>query len=391
MGVAALTCAAGLFAGERFPRALPKVQLERAFPALQVDRPLWLEEVGGQIFVIEQRGRILEFPKSSDGSQPKEFLNIVARKPFLDNEQGLLGFAPHPSFGSNGLFYAYYSQDNPRRNVLSEFKASASGAADLSTERILLEIPEPYSNHQGGCLGFGPDGFLYLGLGDGGAADDPHNNGQNMAALLGKMLRIDVNTRSKVDDRELPYGIPQDNPYVGLGYGVRKEIWASGLRNPWRFSWDRQTGELWAGDVGQNLWEEVDIIVKGGNYGWCVREALHPFKPGAHEARYDEPVAEYPHNPQIAAESPFPHEGFGLSITGGYVYRGPQTALRGLYIYADYALGSIFGLRRENGKVVDQAILLQQPKNIMSFGQDAAGELYVLTQDGQILRLVAAK
>ncbi len=179
--------------------------------------------------------------------------------------------------------------------------------------------------------------------------------------------------------------LPTENPFLRLKFGVKPEIWAYGVRNAWRFSGDPETGDLWAGEVGQNLWEEVNIIRKGGNYGWCVREAFHPFKPGARGAQFDEPIAEYPHNPQIASESPFAHEGFGLSITGGYVYRGPKfPALRGVYVYGDYALGTIFGLKYENGRVTDQAILLQQPKNITSFAQDAEGELYALMQDGGI-------
>jgi glucose/arabinose dehydrogenase len=390
--LAALAGLITVHAAEQFPRKLPKVQLVRVFPALQVERPLWMQELGNRFYVMEQRGRIVSFARGSDGGAAQQFFNIVERKPYVDNEEGLLGFAFHPGFATNQHFYVYYTQQNPRRSVISEFKASgSSGQADLGSERIVMQVGQPYSNHNGGQISFGPDGFLYIGLGDGGAADDPHNNAQNMAALLGKILRIDVNSRATIDKKSLQYGIPSDNPFVDAGYGVRGEIWARGLRNPWRFSWDRETGELWAGDVGQNLWEEVDVIRKGGNYGWCVREGFHPFKPGPVEGRYDEPVAEYPHNPQIASQSPFPHEGFGLSITGGYVYRGEkQPALRGIYLYADYALGSIFGLKLENGKVSDQAILLQQPKNVMSFAEDSEGEIYVLAQDGGVYHVVEA-
>jgi hypothetical protein len=379
-----------IHSAEKLPHALPKVQMDRVLPELKVDRPLWMEDLNGKFYVVEQRGRIVSTARDGDGKESKDFFDIVDRKPYVDNEEGLLGFAFHPGFATNRQFYVYYTQQNPKRSVISEFKAPASGEqAEPGSERILMEIPQPYANHNGGQISFGPDGFLYVTLGDGGAANDPHNNGQNMAALLGKILRIDVNTRATMDKKTLQYGIPKDNPFVNVPYGVRPEIWACGLRNVWRYSWDRETGDMWAGDVGQNLWEEINIIVKGGNYGWCVREGFHGFKPGLRGARYDEPIAEYPHNPQIAGESLFPHEGFGLSITGGYVYRGKkQNSLRGIYIYADYSLGSIFGLRWQNGKVIDQAILLQQPKNVMSFGQDTDGEVYVLCQDGGIYHLV---
>ena len=379
--------------------ALPKVELQPAFPALTVDRPLWMTEApdsSGRCFILEQTGRIISVQKGGDGSPTTEVLNLVDRKPSASNEEGFLGLALHPQFSANGLFYVSYNQQNPRRSVLSEFRMAAgdSNRADVASERVILEVSQPYWNHKGGQVSFGPDGFLYLALGDGGAANDPHHHGQNPASLLGKILRLDVDSRSTNGTGPnkiiLAYGIPPDNAFVGEPekYGVRKEIWAWGLRNVWRFSWDRQTGELWAGDVGQDDWEEVDLIVKGGNYGWSVREGAHPFKPGPEGARFVEPVLEYPHRPDLLAESKFPDHGTGLSITGGYVYRGKKyPALGGVYVYADYALGTIWGFRRQQGKVVEYGKLLAQPKNIVSFAEDLAGELYVLTLDGKIFGL----
>jgi quinoprotein glucose dehydrogenase len=397
--------------------ALPKVQLRPVFQAAALDRPVWMSQApdgSDRFFVVEQPGRILIVSKASEGRQVKEFLNIEERGTYIEaganTGVGLMSMAFHPGFKTNGLFYIFSSQQNPNatgvfpgRSVISEFKVSSvdPDRADLGSERVLLEVPEPFRNNQGGQVSFGPDGYLYISLGDGGSNNDPFNSGQNTSSLLAKILRIDVNTRLATGTgkirKELPYGIPADNPWIceldmAGNSGARKETYAWGLRNVWRFSWDRQTGDLWAGDVGEQLWEEVDLIVKGGNYGWCVREGRHHFKPGAAGAQFIDPVIEYPHRPDLLAQSKFPQHSIGICIIGGYVYRGKKyPSLEGVYFYADYVLGTIWGLRYVDGKVTDYGTLLAQPKTITSFAEDCAGELYVLSfserNDGHIFAI----
>jgi quinoprotein glucose dehydrogenase len=372
---------------------LPAVDVKPAFPNLTVNRPLWLCEAPdgtGRLFLIEQEGRLLILPKDRQGSTAKVFLDISSRHPQVDNEEGFLGMAFHPDFKNNGKLYIHYNQQEPRRSVISEVRVSKTDpdTADLSTERVLLEVPQPYGNHKGGCLAFGPDGYLYLSFGDGGTVmGDPHNHGQRLNVLLGKILRIDVNTSAG----NLKYGIPSDNPFVGKE-GARPEIYCYGMRNPWRMSFDRKTGDLWVGDVGQDLWEEIDLITKGGNYGWRIREGFHPYKTNGVPAdlKLTDPVIEYPHKAEMSAtHSP------GMSVTGGFVYRGKKIpALDGVYIYGDFVMGTIWGLRYEGGKVKAHATLVEMPRNanpprnISAFGQDNAGEVYALAFDGKIYEFV---
>ena len=382
--------------------ALPTLDLKVSFPELKFTRPLWMAEAPGgskRLFVVEQAGKVFVLPPDRNGKEAKLFLDITDRKPYVQNEEGLLAMAFHPQFKTNGAFYLFYSQRSPMRSVLSEVRVSKTDPdkADLATERIVMEIPKPYWNHNGSTLLFGPEGYLYFSLGDGGSGGDPHDVGQSGHHLLGKILRIDPDSRTA----KLPYGIPRDNPFVAKDdkgnpkadpfdtkpEGVRPETWAYGLRNVWRMSFDRETGDLWAGDVGEAKWEEIDLIVKGGNYGWSVREGFHDFKNQKPQGKPIDPVIEYPHTATLAAECKFPDHSPGVSVTGGYVYRGKKLpSLRGVYVYADYQMGSIWGLRYENGQLTAHGTLVKgnPSRTIPSFAEDREGELYVLSFDGRI-------
>ena len=366
--------------------SLPALKTEVAFPNLRFDRPVALastDDGTNLLFVAEQHtAKIWSFPNKRTTADNK------------GNEEGLLGLAFHPKYGENKQFFVYYSanDDRSRRSVVSRFRASSSDprvADPASEERIWVSAEDPFENHNGGTIAFGPDGYLYITLGDGGAADDPLSSGQNPRDWFASILRIDVDHPG--DGK--PYGIPADNPARREGKYSRwaPEVYCIGLRNVWKFSFDRKTGDLWAGDVGQNLWEMVHRIENGGNYGWSIKEAFHPFQPQRRQrpdaaSKIRPPIVEYPHAPTAARPDS------GLSITGGYVYRGKlNPALEGVYIYGDFESGRIWGLRYEKGKVLASGELInvkQGPKlNIASFGEDAQGELYILAFDGRIHEL----
>jgi glucose/arabinose dehydrogenase len=357
--------------------ALPQLQLQRAFEPLAFDRMTGMypaHDGSGRMFVTEQVGRVMAFDPSARTLQGAVYLDISRRVDSSANEMGLLGFAFAPDYARTGAFYVNYTVGNPRRTVISRFRSNqAHSAADPASEEVLLEIAQPFVNHKGGQIVFGPDGFLYIGMGDGGSARDPMGNGQNSDALLGKLLRIDVmNTGAS-------YRVPEDNPFVGQ-QGVRPEIWASGLRNPWRFSFDPQGGALWLADVGQNAREEVDVIVKGGNYGWAVMEGAGCLGGGSNcdQSGFIPPVIDYP-------------TGQNCSVTGGFVYRGQQIeALYGAYVYGDYCSGRVWGLRYDGAAVTEHVEFLDSDIRISSFAVDAQGEIYALQHDdrGAIFKLV---
>jgi glucose/arabinose dehydrogenase len=354
------------------------IRVERVFPGLSFQDMTNLvqpDDGTGLIFVTEQSGVIQAFAFDRPEQGSHIFLDITDRVNRGGTEEGLLGLAFDPAYRENGYFYVYYSAANPRRSVVARFTRDPKnpGVADQHSEVVFLEVGQPFSNHNGGQLAFGPDGYLYIGLGDGGGAGDPQRNGQNLGTLLAKILRIDVRGLSGAGK----YAVPPDNPFVNAS-GARPEIWAYGLRNPWRFSFDNHTGLMWAGDVGQGSWEEIDIIKKGANYGWNLMEGMHCYSPasGCNQTGLTLPVVEYDHSQ-------------GCSVTGGYVYRGDKTpSLEGYYIYGDYCSGKIWALGYNGGAVSGNVLLAESGLSTTSFGVDLAGNLYILSSQGGIYSLV---
>ncbi|MGB5294788.1 MAG: PQQ-dependent sugar dehydrogenase [Thermoanaerobaculia bacterium] len=360
-------------------------------------RPVAIRHSGdgsGRLFVVEQAGKI----RVLKGGQ-------VLADPFLDiedlvqddaNEEGLLGLAFHPDFANNGYFFVNYTHNPPTakdRTIVARYAVSASDPdlADPASATILLEIEQDFSNHNGGNILFGPDGYLYIGMGDGGSSNDPNERSQDPGTLLGKMLRIDVDGVPPAEPNDLcglkaAYGIPPDNPYIG-GSGDCDEIWGLGLRNPWRWSFDRYTGDMFIGDVGQNAIEEIDLepwpSAGGMNWGWDCFEAAtanpndpSPLCGAAH--LYDFPILEYAHS-------------LGCSVTGGYRYRGQSiVGLAGTYIFGDYCSGRIWlGTQRSDGRWT-QSLWRTTSHSISAFGEDESGELYLVDLGGTILRFISA-
>ncbi len=345
-------------------------QLQKIVEGLNA--PLYLTHTADgtdRLFVLEQRGVIRIIDKEGN----------LLKTPFLDiseqvrsgGERGLLGLAFHPAYKENGYFYVHYS-DNNGDTVISRFKVSNDpDVADPGSKKIVLTQDQPFGNHNGGQIEFGPDGYLYIGLGDGGAAGDPLVNGQNPATLLGAILRINVND-------EEAYNNPLSNPFIG-SFKERAEVWAYGLRNPWRFSFDRATGDLYIADVGQNNFEEVNFqsasSVGGENYGWNQMEGMHCFTAGCIPDQFILPVAEYTHAD-------------GCSITGGYVYRGSfNPDLHGIYLYGDYCSGNIWTLFKTEQGEWKSSIWMRTSLSISSFGEDEAGEIYIIDHGGGIYLL----
>jgi glucose/arabinose dehydrogenase len=319
------------------------------------------------LYVAEKVGRVVALV---DGLEPDVVLDI-SDQVSLGSEQGLLGLAFSPE---GGFLYVDLTDVNGDTRVL-EFAVGDDGI-DPASEREVLRVDQPYSNHNGGNLAFGPDGYLYVALGDGGSAGDPEGNAQSLSTLLGKLLRI----APRPSDGE-PYAIPPDNPFVGRD-GARPEIWAYGLRNPWRFSFDRATGDLWIGDVGQDSWEEIDVEQAGSagglNFGWDAREGTHPFESGSTDPEMVLPVFEYPHDGSVCA------------VTGGYVYRGAEIpALQDAYVFVDFCSGRLEAFVLRDGIAREHRELGPTVESLASFGEDADGELYALSLSGAVYRLVA--
>lgn len=352
------------------PLRAAELSLEPMFGGETFDQPVFmLQSPVDPLFwyVLEREGRIYRL--KGDGSGRQLVLDISQRVESGPMEAGLLGMAFHPRFAQNGRLYLSYTEDgSPLTSILARYQSRDSGRRiDPNSRQPLLEVNQPYTNHNGGHIAFGPDGYLYYGLGDGGAGGDPRGNAQNRTTLLGTILRLDV-------DGKAPYAIPADNPYATGG--GRGEIFAWGLRNPWRWSFDRETGELWVGDVGQNQWEEVDRVRAGDNLGWNHWEGNHCYRrSNCSKEGMVMPVAEYSHD-------------LGCSVTGGYVYRGKAMSwLRGDYLYGDFCSGRVWAVRAGVAGAQPRMLLLSG-KRISSFAEDRNGELYLLDfAVGRIFRL----
>lgn len=345
-------------------------------------RPLYVTHAGdgsGRLFVVEQSGAIRVIKDGAVLRQP--FLDVsglISRQALESNytERGLLGLAFHPNYAENGLFYINYTDLNGH-SVISRYTVSADDPdrADATSATPLLYVEQPYANHNGGHMAFGPDGYLYISLGDGGSGGDPQGNGQNLGTLLGKILRIDVTVAEG-------YTIPADNPFAERE-GARPEIWARGLRNVWRFSFDRATGDLYLADVGQNQWEEINFQPAGSaggeNYGWNAFEGAHVYSGQPAASDVMAPVLEYDHSRGRC------------SVTGGYVYRGERIpALQGVYLYGDWCSGTIWSATPGADGTWQAVVSLESGRSISSFGEDEAGELYLVDYDGAVLRFEPA-
>ena len=339
-----------------------------------LELPVDIQNAGdgsGRLFIVEKRGRILIFQKNQ--LLPSPFLDIKNEVGSQGNEQGLLGLAFHPNYSDTGVFFVNYT-DMDGNTVIARFHVQANdpNRADPASEVGLLRVSQPYANHNGGGLAFGPDGYLYIGLGDGGSGGDPLGNGQNLQTLLGKLLRIDV-------DHSKSYAIPADNPFASGG--GRLEIWAYGLRNPWRFSFDRLAGGLYIADVGQDEWEEIDFVPAGApggmNFGWSYYEGMHVYQgEPATGVILTWPVAEYSHTE-------------GCSVTGGYVYRGMALPeWQGVYFYGDYCSGMVWGLIQTGQDNWQSKVLFSTGAKITTFGVDETGDIYLADyQTDALLRL----
>ncbi len=350
-----------------------QIELPDAFPNLSFNHPLYLtnsNDGANRIFVVEQAGIIKVFPNSQNTSTSKVFLDI-SDSVSSGGEMGLLGLAFHPNYQSNGYFYVNYTADNPRRTIVARFKVTSNpDSADKNSKYEILTFSQPYSNHNGGWISFRPsDGYLYIGTGDGGSGGDPQDNAQNITVLLGKILRIDV-------DSGIPYSIPPSNPfYDSTNTSIKKEIYAWGMRNPWRCSFDPVTDWFWCGDVGQSGWEEINLIENGKNYGWRCYEGNHAYnQTNCNYPEYIFPIWEYGHSPEC-------------SITGGYVYRESSIPeLYGKYIYGDYCSSKIWALEYDGINPPINQYIITAPGYLNSFGVDEQMGLYLTLENGHIYK-----